>query len=31
MQKVLEDANIQLGAVASDVFGASGRAILRAS
>jgi transposase len=30
IQKVLEDANIKLGSVASDVFGASGRAILRA-
>jgi transposase len=29
IQKVLEDANIKLGAVASDVFGASGRAMLR--
>src|SRR5205807_3649762 len=30
IQKVLEDANIKLGSVASDVFGVSGRAILRA-
>src|SRR5436190_18717171 len=30
IQKVLEDANVKLGAVASDVFGASGRAILQA-
>jgi len=30
IQKVLEDANIKLASVASDVFGASGRAILRA-
>src|SRR5437870_10736378 len=30
IQKVLEDANIKLGSVASDVFGASGRAILGA-
>jgi transposase len=30
IQKVLEDANIKLGSVASDVFGASGRAILQA-
>jgi len=30
IQKVLEDANIKLGAVASDVFGASGRAMLLA-
>ncbi len=30
IQKVLEDANIQLGTVASDVFGASGRAMLLA-
>ncbi len=30
IQKVLEDANIKLGSVASDVFGASGRSILRA-
>jgi transposase len=30
IQKVLEDANIKLRSVASDVFGASGRAILRA-
>jgi transposase len=29
IQKVLEDANIKLGSVASDVFGVSGRAILR--
>lgn len=29
IQKVLEDANIKLGSVASDVFGASGRAILQ--
>ncbi len=29
-QKVLEDANIKLGSVASDVFGQSGRAMLRA-
>lgn len=29
IQKVLEDANIKLGAVASDVLGASGRAMLR--
>ena len=29
IQKVLEDANIKLGCVASDVFGASGRAILQ--
>jgi transposase len=27
-QKVLEDANIKLGSVASDVFGASGRAMI---
>lgn len=30
IHKVLEDANIQLGAVASDVLGKSGRAMLRA-
>ena len=30
IQKVLEDANIKLGTVASDVFGASGRAMLLA-
>src|SRR5262249_1559252 len=30
IQKVLEDANIKLRSVASDVFGASGRAMLRA-
>src|SRR5437867_1532093 len=30
VQKVLEDANIKLGSVASDVFGASGRAMLQA-
>lgn len=30
VQKVLEDANIKLGVVASDVFGVSGRAILKA-
>lgn len=30
IQKVLEDANIKLGTVASDVFGASGRAMLQA-
>jgi transposase len=30
IQKILEDANIKLGLVASDVFGASGRAILQA-
>jgi|SRR5256884_261257 len=30
IQKVLEDANIKLGAVASDVFGASGHAMLLA-
>lgn len=30
LQKVLEDANIKLAAVASDVLGASGRAILQA-
>ena len=30
IQNVLEDANIKLGAEASDVFGASGRAILQA-
>lgn len=30
IQKVLEDANIKLRSVASDVFGASGRAILQA-
>jgi len=30
IQKVLEDANIKLGSVLSDVFGASGRAMLRA-
>ena len=30
IQKVLEDANIKLGSVASDVFGVSGRAMLRA-
>jgi len=30
IQKVLEDANLKLGCVASDVFGASGRAILQA-
>lgn len=30
LQKVLEDANIKLGAVASDVLGVSGRAILAA-
>jgi len=30
VQKVLEDANIKLGYVASDVFGASGRAMLQA-
>ena len=30
IQKVLEDANIKLGSVASDVFGASGRAMLQA-
>jgi transposase len=29
IQKVLEDANIKLGSVASDVFGVSGRAILQ--
>lgn len=29
IQKVLEDANIKLGSVASDVLGASGRAMLR--
>lgn len=30
LHKVLEDANIKLGAVASDIVGASGRAMLRA-
>src|SRR5439155_1686988 len=30
IQKILEDANIKLGSVASDVFGVSGRAMLRA-
>lgn len=30
IQKVLEDANIKLGSVATDVFGASGRAMLQA-
>jgi transposase len=30
IQKVLEDANIKLGSVASDVLGASGRAMIRA-
>lgn len=30
IQKVLEDANIKLGSVASNVFGASGRAMLQA-
>jgi transposase len=30
IQKVLEDANIELASVASDVLGASGRAMLRA-
>jgi transposase len=30
LQKVLEDANIKLGSVASDVLGVSGRAMLRA-
>jgi transposase len=30
IQKVLEDANIKLGCVASDVLGASGRAMIRA-
>jgi len=30
LHKVLEDANIQLGAVASDILGKSGRAMLRA-
>jgi len=30
LQKLLETANIKLGSVATDVFGASGRAILRA-
>src|SRR5215216_6567666 len=30
LQKLLEDANIKLGAVASDVLGASGKAMLRA-
>src|SRR5437762_11900802 len=30
IQKVLEDANIKLACVASDVFGASGRAMLQA-
>ena len=30
VQKVLEDANIKLGVVASDVFGVSGRAMLQA-
>jgi transposase len=30
LQKVLEDANIKLGSVASDVLGASGRAMIRA-
>jgi len=30
IQKILEDANIKLGSVASDVFGASGRAMLQA-
>jgi transposase len=30
VHKLLEDANIKLGAVASDIFGVSGRAILRA-
>jgi transposase len=30
IQKVLEDASIKLGSVASDVFGVSGRAMLRA-
>lgn len=29
-QRVLEDANIKLGSVASDIFGASGRAMLQA-
>jgi transposase len=29
IQKVLEDANVKLGSVLSDVFGASGRAMLR--
>ena len=30
IQKVLEDANIKLGSVASDVLGVSGRDMLRA-
>jgi transposase len=30
IHKVLEDANIKLGVVASDIVGASGRAMLRA-
>ena len=30
IQKILEDANLKLGSVASDVLGASGRAILKA-
>ena len=30
IQKVLEDANLKLGSVASDVLGKSGRAMLRA-
>ena len=30
VQKVLEDANIKLGSVASDILGASGRAMIRA-
>ena len=30
LQKLLETANIKLGSVATDVFGVSGRAILRA-
>ena len=30
IQKVLEDANVKLGSVVSDVLGASGRRMLRA-
>jgi transposase len=30
MQKILEDANIKLGSVASDILGKSGRAMLTA-
>lgn len=30
LQKILEDANIKLGSVASDVLGASGRDMIRA-